>query len=134
MKRLMALSLLCIGIGVTAQQKAYDPKMIGCYKGSEQNQQIEGFSKYWVSCRLENGKSMLLFVSIDPDGTVQQATENGSWWTESGKYYELHKYDNVTDVYHYEVLDNGDVKFQSIELMGKKDNTYTFIDTKIEED
>jgi hypothetical protein len=31
-------------------------------------------------------------------------------------------------------MPNGDVKFQSIEMMGKKDNTYSFIDTKINED
>lgn len=134
MKELITLSLLLVGIGITAQQKDFDPNMIGCYKGSESNQQVEGFSKYWVSCRLEKGKSILMFVAIDKDGNVTQETENGSWWTKDGKYYELHKYDNVTDVYNYKVLDNGDVNFQSVELMGKKDTTYTFTDTKIEED
>ncbi len=108
--------------------------MIGCYKGSEQNQQVEGVSKYWVSCRLEKGKSVLLFVSINKDGEVIQTTENGNWWTNNGKYYELHKYDNVTDVYNYKVLENGDVSFKSIELMGKQDDTYEFIDYKIAED
>lgn len=134
MKELIALSLLFAGIGITAQQKDFDPKMIGCYKGSEINQQVEGISKYWVSCRLEKGKSILMFLAIDENGKVTQETENGSWWTKDGKYYELHKYDNVTDIYNYKVLDNGDVNFQSIELMGKEDNTYTFTDTKIEED
>lgn len=134
MKQFFILSLLLMGIGITAQKKEYDKKIIGCYKGSEQNQQIDGLSKYWVSCRLEKGKSILMFVAIDKDGSVRQETENGQWWTKDGKYYELHNYDNVTDVYNYEVLGSGDVKFQSIELLGKKDNTYTFIDTKIEED
>lgn len=134
MKKLLVLSLLAITAGLTAQKKEYDPKIMGCYKGSEVNQQVEGVSKYWVSCRLEKGKSILLFVAINEDGSVGQQTENGSWWTKDGKYYELHNVDKVTDVYNYEVLNNGDVKFHSIELMGRKDNTYIFTDTKIKED
>ncbi|MGN7865984.1 hypothetical protein [Chryseobacterium sp. 22458] len=134
MKKLLVLSLFSIAAGLTAQKKEYDPKVMGCYKGSEVNQQMEGVSKYWVSCRLEKGKSILMFVAINADGSVVQETENGSWWTQNGKYYELHKTDNVTDIYNYEVLANGDVKFQSIEMMGKKDNTYVFTDTKINED
>ncbi|HCN48661.1 MAG TPA: hypothetical protein DIT10_06145 [Chryseobacterium sp.] len=134
MKKLFVLSLLAITTGLAAQKKEYDPKVMGCYKGSEVNQQMEGVSKYWVSCRLEKGKSILMFVAINQDGNVVQETENGSWWTKDGKYYELHNTDKVTDIYNYEVLPNGDVKFQSIEMMGKKDNTYSFIDTKINED
>ncbi len=57
---------------------------MGCYKGSEVNQQMEGVSKYWVSCRLEKGKSILMFVAINADGSVVQETENGSWWTQNG--------------------------------------------------
>lgn len=134
MKKLLVLSLFSIAAGLTAQKKEYDPKVMGCYKGSEVNQQMEGVSKYWVSCRLEKGKSILMFVAINADGSVVQETENGSWWTQNGKYYELHKTDNVTDIYNYEVLANGDVKFQSVEMMGKRDNTYVFTDTKINED
>lgn len=128
------MALFSIAMGLTAQKKEYDPKVMGCYKGSEVNQQQEGLSKYWVSCRLEKGKSILMFVAINQDGEVIQNTENGSWWTKDGKYYELHNTDNVTDIYNYKVLPTGDVEFQSIETMGKKDTTYTFIDTKINED
>lgn len=132
MKQIFLFSMLCISAIIFAQKKEYDKKVMGCYKGSEQNQQLVGFSKYWVSCRLDNGKSILLFVAIGKDGEVQQTTENGTWWTNNGKYYELHETDNVTDVYKYKVLDNGDVSFKSIELMGKVDDTYEFIDYKIE--
>ena len=128
------MALFSIAMGLTAQKKEYDPKVMGCYKGSEVNQQQEGLSKYWVSCRLEKGKSILMFVAINQDGEVIQNTENGSWWTKDGKYYELHNTDNVTDIYNYKVLPTGDVEFQSIETMGRKDTTYTFIDTKINED
>ncbi|AZB08147.1 hypothetical protein EG344_04395 [Chryseobacterium sp. G0162] len=134
MRKILVLALFSIAMGLTAQKKEYDPKVMGCYKGSEVNQQQEGLSKYWVSCRLEKGKSILMFVAINQDGEVIQNTENGSWWTKDGKYYELHNTDNVTDIYNYKVLPTGDVEFQSIETMGKKDTTYTFIDTKINED
>lgn len=113
--------------------KTYDPKLVGCWKGSESDQQIVGLRKYWVSCRLADGKSMLLFIAIDKDGEVIQETENGKWWTENGKYYELHDTDGVTDIYNYEVTEDG-VNFQSIELMGKVDSSYKFTDYKIEED
>lgn len=134
MKQIAILSLLCLGTFSFAQKKEYDKKMMGCFKGSEVNQQMEGLSKYWVSCRLEKGKSILLFVALTPDGEVKQTTENGNWYTSNGKYYELHNYDNVTDSYNYEVLENGDVKFKSIELMGKVTDTYEFTDYLIEED
>ncbi|WP_348812928.1 hypothetical protein [Flavobacterium maritimum] len=115
------------------ETKTYDSKLVGCWKGSEVGQQQKGLSKYWVSCRFENGTSTLLFVSIDKNGEITQETENGKWWVENGKYYELHNYDGVTDVYDYEIIEDS-VKFKSIELMGKKDSTYSFFDYKIQED
>jgi hypothetical protein len=134
MKQIVLFSLLCLSTFGFSQKKQFDPKMIGCYKGSEKNQQTDGLSKYWVSCRLDGGKSVLLFVAINSAGEVKQMTENGSWWTSKGKYYELHDVDNVTDSYNYEVLENGDVKFKSIELMGKQNDTYEFIDFKMKDD
>jgi hypothetical protein len=114
--------------------KTYDSKLVGCWKGSEIGQQMKGTSKYWVSCRFENGTSTLLFVAIDKNGEVTQETENGKWWVENGKYYELHNYDGVTDIYDYEVVDENTINFKAIELMGEKNNSYIFTDYKIEED
>jgi hypothetical protein len=136
MRKLLLISILFILSNATfAQQtqatKSYDPKMIGCWKGSEVEQQQKGLSKYWVSCRLENGTSILLFIAIDTNGEVTQTTENGKWWTENGKYYELHEVDGLIDIYDYEVQENI-VKYKSIELMGKKDSSYSYIDTKID--
>lgn len=119
--------------GFSQETKTYDQKLIGCWKGSEADQQIVGFKKYWVSCRLADGTSMLLYIAIDKDGEVTQETENGKWWTENGKYYELHAFDGLTDSYKYEVTEEG-VNFESIELMGKVDSSYKFTDYKIEED
>lgn len=134
MKYILILATLFLASLSYGQKKEYDPKMIGCYRGSEQNQQIDGLAKYWVSCRLDNGKSILLFVVIDEDGHVTQTTENGRWWTNNGKYYELHNVSHIVDVYEYKILKNGDVKFKSIEILGNKDNTYEFTDFKIDED
>lgn len=115
------------------EMKTYDPKLVGCWKGSEIGQQKKGLKKYWVACRLADGTSMLLFVAIDKNGEVIQETENGKWWTENGKFYELHDFDGVTDIYKYEATEEG-VNFQSIEMMGKVDSSYKFTDYKIEED
>ena len=118
---------------VKTDLKTYDPNLVGCWKGSEIGQQRKGLSKYWVSCRFTDGTSILLFVAIDKNGEVIQETENGKWWTENGKYYELHYTDGVTDIYNYNVTEEG-VNFQSIEMMGKVDSSYKFTDYKIEED
>jgi hypothetical protein len=131
---LLILSTFSHFIYAQETTKTYDPKLVGCWKGSEIGQQMKGTSKYWVSCRFENGTSTLLFVAIDKNGEVTQETENGKWWVENGKYYELHNYDGVTDIYDYEVVDENTINFKAIELMGEKNNSYIFTDYKIEED
>jgi hypothetical protein len=115
------------------ETKSIDQKLVGCWKGSEIGHQKKSLSKYWVSCRLENGTSMLLFVAVDKNGEVIQETENGKWWIENGKYYEFHSVSGMIDIYEYQIVEDS-VKFKSIELMGKKDSSYTFFDYKIEED
>jgi flagellar biosynthesis regulator FlbT len=115
------------------QNKSIDPKLVGCWKGSEVGQQKKGVSKYWVSCRFENGTTTLLFVTLNKNGEVIQKTENGKWWVENGKYYEFHTVSGMTDVYEYEIVENA-VNFKAIELMGKKNPDYSFFDFKIEED
>ncbi len=117
---------------VKTETKTYDQQLVGCWKGSESGQQIKGIKKYWVSCRMADGKSILLFIVIDKKGEVVQFTENGKWWIENGNYYELHDYDGVVDIFKYEVTQEG-VNFQSIEMMGKVDKSYKFTDYKIEE-
>lgn len=70
MKKLITFSMIFTAVIVFGQSKEYDKKMIGCYKGSEVGQQVSGISKYWISCRMETGKSILLFVAVDEDGAV----------------------------------------------------------------
>jgi flagellar biosynthesis regulator FlbT len=115
------------------QNKSIDPKLVGCWKGSEVGQQKKGVSKYWISCRFENGTSTVLFITINKNGEVIQETENGKWWVENGKYYEFHTVSGMTDIYEYETIENS-VNFKAIELMGKKNPDYSFFDFKIEED
>jgi flagellar biosynthesis regulator FlbT len=115
------------------QNKSIDPKLVGCWKGSEVGQQKKGVSKYWISCRFENGTSTVLFITINKNGEVIQETENGKWWVENGKYYEFHTVSGMTDVYEYEIVENA-VNFKAIELMGKKNPDYSFFDFKIDED
>lgn len=137
MKKLILFSVLMFSTLGFSQysdiKKEYDKKVLGCWKGSETDQQYEGITKYWVSCRLEDGKSILLFVSIDKFGNVQQHTENGTWWTNDGKFYEFHRKANITDIYTYKIVNDNQIEFRSWEMSGKKDNTYFFIDEKIEE-
>lgn len=137
-KALFILTLLItsLSFGQETQKtetKTFDQKLVGCWKGSEMDQQQKGLSKYWVSCRFEDGTSTLLFIMIDKKGKVTQTTENGKWWVENGKYYELHNYDGVTDIYDYEVIDDS-IKFTAVEVMGDKNSKYTFSDYKIVED
>jgi hypothetical protein len=136
-----AVFLLMIGLTINLSfgqetqketTKTIDPNLVGCWKGSEVDQQQKGMSKYWVSCRFEDGKSTLLFVMINKKGKVTQTTENGKWWVENGKYYELHNVDGITDVYEYQVIDDS-IKFTGIEVLDDKETKYTFFDYKIEE-
>ncbi len=50
--------------------RTYDQKLVGCWKGSEIEQQQKGVSKYWVSCRFGDGTSTLLFIIIYKNGKV----------------------------------------------------------------
>jgi hypothetical protein len=133
---ILTLLIASLSFGQETQKiesKTFDSKLIGCWKGSEMEQQQKGVNKYWVSCRFKDGTSTLLFIAIYKNGKVTQHTENGKWWVENGKYYELHTYDNVTDIYDYEVIDDS-IKFTAVDVMGDKDSKYTFFDYKIEED
>lgn len=122
---------LFILISASFSAQKVDPKMVGCWKGTETDQQVEGMTKYWISCRQEDGKSILLFIALKDGEVIEQSTENGKWWTKDGKYYELHDYDGITDVYNYKLIGDNKVEYRSIELFGKPDNSYVFNDERI---
>lgn len=135
MKKILIITALLLTSIIYCQesQKTIDSKLVGCWKGSEIDQQQKGTTKYWVACRFEDGKSTLLFIAINKKGEVDQHTENGKWWVENGKFYELHNFDGVTDVYDYEVIENS-IKFKGVDVMGDSNTKYSFYDYKIEED
>lgn len=114
-------------------KKEFDINIQGCWKGTEKDQQYEGITKYWVSCRLEDGRSLLLFVTMDKFGNVNQHTENGNWWTNDGKFFEYHKKADALDIYVYKILSKEKIEFRSYQINGKKDDSYLFIDEKIED-
>lgn len=134
MKRLLFSLALLIASASYSQEisKTYDSKLVGCWKGSEVEQQQKGMSKYWVACRSQDGTSTLLLIAIDKKGRVIQSTENGKWWTENGKFYELHNVDGGVDVYNYEVNDDV-IKFTGVDVLGDVNTKYSFYDYKIEE-
>ncbi len=133
-KIIFILTLLIVSSSFSQETtKTFDPKLVGCWKGSEIDQQQKGMTKYWVACRFEDGKSTLLFIAINKNGKIIQNTENGKWWTENGKFYELHNYDGVTDVYDYEVIDDS-IKFTGNVVMEGKLTNYSFYDYKIEDE
>ena len=139
MKKFILSALILAYSGVYAQKvkpqaHKIDKNLVGLWKGSEKDQQIEGVEKLWIMERKQDGTFMLLFTTVQ-DCQVDQHVEKGQWWIENGEFHELHYTSGQTDTYTYEVLDPSHIKFkskqQSIEMAT---DDYTFIDTRIEEE
>ena len=143
MKKII-LGALLITFGVMTAQKAtsnskikankIDKNLVGLWKGSEKDQQIEGMEKLWIMERKEDGTFMLLFTTVQ-NCEVDQQVEKGQWWIENGEFHELHFDSGSTDVYTYEIVDKSHIKFKAKTLaMEMADKEYTFVDTKIEDE
>jgi len=139
MKKILLSSLILAYGGVYAQKvkpqaHKIDEKLVGLWKGSEKDQQIEGVEKLWIMERNQDGTFMLLFTTVQ-DCEVNQHVEKGQWWIENGEFHELHYTSGQTDTYTYEVLDPSHIKFKSKQQsMEMATDDYTFIDTRIEEE
>lgn len=138
MKKII-LSTLILGFGNIYAQKAkpqankIDKKLVGIWKGSEKDQQINGMEKLWVMDRKEDGTFILIFTTVQ-NCEVNQHVEKGQWWIENEEFHELHFDSGNTDVYIYEIPDKSHIKFTSKSIsMDMATNEYTFIDTKIED-
>ncbi len=115
------------------KENKLDKQLVGSWSGSEKDQQRTGVEKHWIQHRFEDGTFVLLFMTID-NGAVDKFIEKGQWWIEDGKFYELHTYSGLTDIYDYKVLDKNHVKFKSTNLaIDMEVETYEFIDTRLEE-
>ncbi|AZA92298.1 Uncharacterised protein [Chryseobacterium nakagawai] len=116
------------------QTNKIDKHLVGIWKGGEKDQQIAGMEKLWVMDRKENGTFVLIFTTVQ-DCEVNQHIEKGQWWIENGEFHELHFASGQTDTYTYKVLDPNHVKFSSKQqTMTMATDTYSFVDTKIDED
>jgi hypothetical protein len=118
---------------VTNKEKEYDKQLVGIWKGFEVDKQYEGVEKHWIQQRFENGTYMIMFTAKE-DCDIKTFTEKGKWWTKDGKFYELVEGSKDTDVYNYQVKSPEVIEFKSIELLGKKNDTYIFSDYKIDLD
>lgn len=133
---LLFMTLFCVvsfAQSTKAEKNKIDALLVGSWSGEEKDQQIEGMHKSWIMHRMDDGKFLLLFVTVQ-DEVVTTQTEKGQWWIEGGKFYELHKGSGKTDIYDYQVLDKDHVKFKSTHLAIDHENqNYEFIDTRIED-
>jgi len=139
MKKKLSFMMLCFSVILLAQKEndgkknQIDQKLVGSWKGEEDDQQIAGMHKSWIMHRSDDGKFLLLFIAVH-DGKTTTFAEKGQWWVENGKFYELHKEDGKTDVYDYQILDKDHVKFKAAQLSIEQNNeNYEFIDTKLED-
>lgn len=132
MKLLFLTTFFITSVIGYSQIKERDLRLVGTWQGSEKGNQEEGMSRYWVQQRFNDGTFLMLFVTIDKDGEGSSLVDKGEWWTEGGKFYEIHFNTKLTDTYFYEVLDDQHVKFRldSTNLEFNNSN-YEFIDTKL---
>lgn len=116
------------------QSNKIDNKLVGLWKGSEKDQQIDGMEKLWVMDRKEDGTFTLIFTTVQ-NCEINQHIEKGQWWVENGEFHELHFNSGNTDVYTYKVPDKSHIKFKSKNMsMDMINNEYSFVDTKIEDE
>ncbi|WP_281231922.1 hypothetical protein [Flavobacterium gelatinilyticum] len=126
---LLLLTIVIVSFSVTKKQQ--DSKLIGIWKGFEKDSQIEGVEKHWIQQRFKDGTYVIMFTAKE-NCEVETFTENGKWWTENGKFFEVSNSSQGTDEYIYDVKSEEEVEFKSLKLNGKNDNTYTFSDYRID--
>ena len=141
MKRILLLTFFLVSFTAAFAQediKSLDPKLIGSWKGSEKDLQYKDVEKHWVMHRFEDGSYLIMFtVVFYKEGRVESSAEKGTWWTENGKFFELHNgYDELPTVYSYRYIDDDHVKFNIADpgLAIFEDPNYNFIDIRIKED
>lgn len=117
----------------TSEDKQFDSKLVGIWKGFEVEKQMEGVEKHWIQQRFKNGTYVIMFTSKQ-DCEIETFTEKGKWWTKDGKFYELSDSSKNIDIYNYEVKNPQVVEFKSIQLSGEKNDTYIFSDYRVEVD
>ncbi len=137
MKKLFVpfLALFCLFLfsGFFPLNTEHDSKLVGIWKGSETNRQIDGIEKHWILERFENGKYVIMFT-IKEDCDIRTSTEKGEWWTNEGKYFERSGSNSPVDIYNYEIKNNKTINFRSVKLNGVDKSDYNFSDFKVDFD
>lgn len=130
MKKIILTFSILFLLSFTIQTKN-DPKLIGTWKGSEKNNQIDGVSKNWIMIRKSNGTYKIKFSTKDEEGNSQSFEEKGKWWTSGSQLFEQYEGSDKPAVYTYKILDEKTIHFK-ISDTEFNNNNYEFIDTKIE--
>jgi hypothetical protein len=132
MKHIFLLVCILFSFGFTYQSKN-DPKLIGTWKGSEKNNQIDGVKKSWIMIRKSNGSYKIKFSTKDEEGNSQTFEEKGKWWTSGNQLFEQYEGSDKPAVYTYKILDDKTIYFKMTTADTEFNNSnYEFIDTKIE--
>lgn len=132
MKKTILLLSIILLFGFTIQTKN-DPKLVGTWKGSEKNGQVEGVSKSWIMKRKSNGTYTIEFTIINEDNQKETIKEKGKWWTSGNQLFEQYEGNEKPAIYSYIVLNEKTIHFKMISSdVEFDDNNYEFIDTKIE--
>ncbi|QOW10817.1 hypothetical protein Q73A0000_10755 [Kaistella flava (ex Peng et al. 2021)] len=128
---LMCLSFLAFSQSKNSTKNKIDQKLVGTWKGSETDQQVQGMTKYWVLTRFADGTFSMMYVT-SRDCEINSQVETGQWWVEKGEYHELHFVSGNTDVYTYSFPTKNTVKYKVVDSAYVGD-TYEFTDTKVNE-
>jgi hypothetical protein len=131
-KFLLVVSVILFSFGFTIQSKT-DTRLVGTWKGSEKNNQVEGVQKSWIMTRKGNGTYKIEFSMKDENGKNQTTSEKGKWWTSGNQFFEQYEGSETPTIYTYKVLDTKTIyfKLKSSEDSFQNEN-YEFIDTKID--
>jgi hypothetical protein len=123
----------CGSVKTSAGGKKVDQNLVGIWQGSENDKQTAGMKKEWIMNRSADGTFTLQFKTIY-DGSTDEFTEKGRWWTKGNKFYEYHDNSGKTDTYTYLVLNENQVQFEMLDTEVDFENkNYTFIDTRVSE-
>lgn len=126
---LVFFSFFAFSQSKNVQKNKIDQKLVGTWKGSETDQQVEGMTKYWVLSRFADGTFSMMFTTSQ-NCEINSHVETGQWWIQNGEYHELHYISGNTDIYTYSFPTENTVKYKVLDskIVGE---TYEFTDTKV---
>ncbi len=106
--------LSCATLAQTSDKKLKNI-LTGTWSGSEEDNQKQGLSKYWIKTHSKDGRFIVLFTAIE-NCVVETHIEKGKWDIKEGLLYETFDIDGKTDVYTIELIDDNTIKYKAKEL------------------